>query len=120
MSQRRACRVLGAQRRTMRYRRRTRSDEAGVRERLRALAAERPRWGYRRLHILLKRELGRINRKRVQRLYRLEGTGDPPTQAQARGAHAAGHARRRPGNAGRRGRWISCRMCSSTGGASAR
>ena len=73
MSQRRACRVLGAQRRTMRYRRRTRSDEPQVRERLRALAAERPRWGYRRLHILLRRELGRINHKRVQRLYRLEG-----------------------------------------------
>lgn len=75
MSQRRACRVLGVQRRTMRYQRRTRGDEAQVRERLRALAAERPRWGYRRLHVLLQRELGngRINRKRVQRLYRLEG-----------------------------------------------
>jgi putative transposase len=57
----------------MRYRHRTRSDEPRVRERLRALAAERPRWGYRRLHVLLKRELGSINRKRVQRLYRLEG-----------------------------------------------
>ncbi len=57
----------------MRYQRRTRSDEAGVRKRLRTLAAERPRWGYRRLHVLLRRELGRINRQRVQRLYRLEG-----------------------------------------------
>ena len=44
-----------------------------MRERLRALAAERPRWGSRRLHILLKRELGQIKHKRVQRLYRLEG-----------------------------------------------
>jgi putative transposase len=76
MSQRRACRVLGAHRRTVRYQHRTRSDESQVRERLRVLAAERPRWGYRRLHVLLQRELGaggRINRKRVQRLYRLEG-----------------------------------------------
>ena len=73
MSERRACRALGAHRRTMRYQRRARSDESQVRERLRALAAARPRWGYRRLHVLLKRELGRINRKRVQRLYRLEG-----------------------------------------------
>jgi putative transposase len=75
MSQRRACRILGAQRRTMRYQRRERGDEAHVRDRLRALAAERPRWGYRRLHVLLQRELenGRINRKRVQRLYRLDG-----------------------------------------------
>lgn len=76
MSQRRACRLVGAHRRIMRYQRRPRSDESQVRERLRALAAERPRWGYRRLHVLLQRELGqsdRINHKRVQRLYRLEG-----------------------------------------------
>lgn len=75
MSQRRACRLVGAHRRTMRYQRRTRHDEPAVRERLRTLAAERPRWGYRRLHVLLQRELGAgtINRKRVQRLYRLEG-----------------------------------------------
>ena len=73
MSERRACRILGAHRRTMRYQRQGRADEPQVRERLRALAAERPRWGYRRLHIVLKRELGPINRKRVQRLYRLEG-----------------------------------------------
>jgi putative transposase len=73
MSERRACRVVGAHRRTMRYRHKTRADEPQLRERLRALAAEKPRWGYRRLHVLLKRELGTINRKRVQRLYRLEG-----------------------------------------------
>ncbi len=73
MSERRACRVIGAQRRTMRYRRRTRDDEPRVRERLRTLAAEHPRWGYRRLHILLERERGTINRKRVYRLYRLDG-----------------------------------------------
>jgi putative transposase len=57
----------------MRYQRRTRSDELQVRERLRTLAAERPRWGYRRLHVLLRREVGPINHKRVQRLYRLDG-----------------------------------------------
>lgn len=73
MSERRACRLVGAHRRTMRYGRRIRSDEPVVRERLRTLAAERPRWGYRRLHRLLKRELGVINHKRVKRLYRLEG-----------------------------------------------
>jgi putative transposase len=40
------------------------------------LAGERPRWGYRRLHILVQRELpelGPINHKRVYRLYRLDG-----------------------------------------------
>jgi putative transposase len=73
MSERRACRVIGAHRRTMRYRHKTRADEPQLRERLRTLAAQKPRWGYRRLHVLLKREVGTINRKRVQRLYRLEG-----------------------------------------------
>lgn len=73
MSERRACRVIGAQRRTMRYRRRTRDDEPQVRERLRTLAAAHPRWGYRRLHILRERARGTINRKRVYRLDRLDG-----------------------------------------------
>lgn len=76
-SQRRACRTIRAHRAAIRYRRRGRADEAELRERLCALAAQRPRWGYRRLHVLLKRELGLVgavvNRKRVYRLYRLEG-----------------------------------------------
>jgi putative transposase len=45
LSERRACRILGAHRRTMRSQRQGRADEPQVRERLRALAAERPRWG---------------------------------------------------------------------------
>jgi putative transposase len=57
----------------MRYQRRTPCDEPHLRERLRTLAAEHPRWGYRRLHVLLEREMGVINRKRVYRLYRLDG-----------------------------------------------
>jgi putative transposase len=57
----------------MRYRHKVGGDEPQVRERLRTLAAEHPRWGYRRLHILLRREGMAINRKRVYRLYRLEG-----------------------------------------------
>ena len=71
-SQRRACRVVGAHRRTMRYQRRVREDEDALRTRLRSLAGLRSRWGYRRLHVLLQREVGRINHKRVYRLYREE------------------------------------------------
>ena len=71
MSERRACRVIGADRSTMRYRP-TRPDDAGLRERLRALAQERRRFGYRRLHVLLRREGHAVNRKRIQRLYREE------------------------------------------------
>ncbi len=44
-----------------------------LRTRLRSLAGLHSRWGYRRLHVLLKRELGVINHKRVYRLYREEG-----------------------------------------------
>jgi putative transposase len=73
MSERRACRVIAAHRTTMRYQRRVKDDEAAVRERLHALAGEHPRWGYRRLHLLLRREGMAINRKRVYRLYRLDG-----------------------------------------------
>ena len=73
LSERRACRLVGAHRRTMRYQRQVRADEPQLRERLRTLAGERPRFGYRRLHVLLKREVGRLNHKRIYRLYRLEG-----------------------------------------------
>jgi putative transposase len=72
-SQRRACRLIQAHRTTMRYRHQRRADEAELRQRLHTLAGQRPRWGYRRLHVLLQRERGVINRKRVYRLYRLEG-----------------------------------------------
>ena len=55
MSERRACRVIAADRSSVRYRA-ERPDDAPVRERLRALAAERRRFGYRRLHVLLRQE----------------------------------------------------------------
>jgi len=56
----------------MRYRPRgSRFDEANqqLRVRLRQLAEERRRWGYRRLHILLEREGWQVNSKRVYRIY---------------------------------------------------
>ena len=72
MSERRACSVIGADRTSVRYRNR-RPDDAGLRERMRALAGERRRFGYRRLHVLLRREGLVMNRKKTQRLYREEG-----------------------------------------------
>jgi putative transposase len=71
MSERRACRVVGVDRTSVRYEA-TRGDDTVLRGRLKELAAERRRFGYRRLHILLKREGHAVNRKRVQRLYREE------------------------------------------------
>src|SRR5262249_55596436 len=49
-----------------------RGGDDPIREALRALAALRPRWGYRRLHVLLQREGGVCNHKSVYRLYRQE------------------------------------------------
>lgn len=72
MSERRACSVIGADRTSVRYRSR-RPDDALLRERLRMLAGERRRFGYRRLHVLLRREGHFLNRKKTQRLYREEG-----------------------------------------------
>ena len=71
MSQRRACRVLNSDRASLRYQAR-RPDDGALRERLIALAQERRRFGYRRLHVLLRREGQAVNKKRVQRIYREE------------------------------------------------
>jgi putative transposase len=71
-SERRACRLVGIGRASARYRGEPATDEAGLRGRLRELAAERPRFGYRRLHALLRREGVVVNHKRVERLYRAE------------------------------------------------
>jgi putative transposase len=71
MSERRACRTITCVRMTMRYRSR-RPDDTELRQRLRALAHERRRFGYRRLHVLLRRESFKVNHKRLFRLYREE------------------------------------------------
>jgi putative transposase len=71
MSERRACQLVGVDRMTVRYRSR-RPDDPRLRERLRALARERRRFGYRRLLIFLRREGFVVNHKRLFRLYREE------------------------------------------------
>ena len=71
MSERRACRVAGCDRMTVRYRSQ-RPDDPKLRERLRALARERRRFGYRRLLIFLRREGFVVNHKRLFRIYREE------------------------------------------------
>jgi putative transposase len=72
MSERRACRVIDQSRSTQRYASR-RPEIPRLRERLVALAEARPRFGYPRLHLLLRREGFHVNRKRVYRLYRGAG-----------------------------------------------
>ena len=72
LSERRACSLIGISRRVLRYQRR-RPDDRAVRVRLRELALERRRFGYRRLGILLAREGIKMNRKKLLRLYTEEG-----------------------------------------------
>jgi len=71
MSERQACRLVKLDRSTMRYQRKRPEDEV-VRQRLRELAAERRRFGYRRLGWMLAREGHAMNHKKLYRLYREE------------------------------------------------
>lgn len=70
-TERRACRLIGVDRTAFQYQRSHQSDEA-VRIRLRELANERRRFGYRRLAIMLRREGLAMNLKKVYRLYKEE------------------------------------------------
>lgn len=72
VSARRACAVVQLNRSTLTYRQHA-PDQTLLRMRLRDLAAARVRYGYRHLHVLLRREGWHINHKRVFRLYRLDG-----------------------------------------------
>lgn len=71
MSQRRACQVLRTDRWTVRYTS-IRPDDARFREALKAVAAERWRFGYRRIHVMLHRQCLVMNQKKLRRLYREE------------------------------------------------
>lgn len=71
VSERRACRTLGANRALVRYRF-TRPPDTALRERLKALAAERRRFGYRRLAVFLRREGFKDNIKKIHRIYKEE------------------------------------------------
>ena len=73
------------------YRYQSKGSDEGLRVRLVVLAREKPRFGYRRLHVLLQRNGERVKHKRVHRVYREAGlsirrkkrkrcvrTGQPP------------------------------------------
>ena len=72
MSERRACGAFPINRSTQRYQS-GRLDQAGLKMKIKELAATRVRYGYRRIHFLLRREGREINHKRTHRLYREMG-----------------------------------------------
>ena len=81
VSQRRACAALAVDRSSVRYVSR-RGNDAELRARIRDIAGERRRFGYRRVHVLLQREGVQVNHKKLRRLYAEEKlTGEAPGAA---------------------------------------
>src|SRR3954451_14906729 len=92
LSRRRACRLVGISRSLVERAPKRIQNRERLGERLRALAGERRRFGYRRLHALLRREGWRVNHKLVERLYREEKLAIRRRGRQKRGSGAmAGH-----------------------------
>jgi putative transposase len=89
VSERRACRVLDQPRTTQRYRTAPDEEEKRLESRLLELVRVHPRYGYRRMTVLLRREGWRINRKRVHRLWRRQGLRVPQ---KARKKRRLGHS----------------------------
>jgi putative transposase len=99
VSERRACRALGVHRSTVRYRAKASPQRVELVQQMHALARKHPRYGYRRVAALLRREGWRVNVKRVHRLWRREGLKVPQRQRKRRrlGTNGNGCARRRAG-----------------------
>jgi transposase InsO family protein len=92
VSERRACQVVGQHRSTQRYAKLAPEYELRLVARMNELAAAHPRWGYRTVWTLLRGEGWRVNRKRIERLWRLEGHRVPPRRTRAWGKRAQGTA----------------------------
>ncbi len=90
VSQRRACSVLSVDRSSVRYRS-VRPDDADLRIAMKAVAAERRRFGYRRVHVMLERQGWQVNQKKLRRLYREE-----KLQVRKRGGRKRALGTRRP------------------------
>lgn len=84
VSERRACEVLQQPRSTQRYRPGRADKDQVLMERIRELAGQNPRYGYRRVWASLRREGWELNRKRVQRLWREAGLRVPTRQTRRR------------------------------------
>ena len=116
LSERRACSFVGADRKMIRYRS-SRPPETELRGRLRDLANERRRFGYRRLFILLRREGEPSGINRIYRLYREEGltVRKRRTRRQRWARERQSWSRRDRMHAGP---WTSCTTSLPAGGAS--
>lgn len=84
MSQRWACRALQQPRSTQRYPAKPNTEEQRLVKQLHQLSRAHPRYGYRRITALLRRDGWAVNRKRVQRLWRREGLKVPVAKPKRR------------------------------------
>jgi transposase InsO family protein len=98
ISERRACRLLGQHRSTQRYTALVPLEEAQLVRAMNAHAMAHPRWGYRAVWMLLREEGWKVNRKRIERLWRLEGHRLPPRRRSGKPAQGSGEnsSRNRP------------------------
>lgn len=84
LSERRACRITGQHRSSQRHLPRGRDRDDALRESLRSLSREHPRWGYRRAWAHLREQGWQHNRKKIQRLWREEGLRVPQRRRKRR------------------------------------
>ncbi len=92
VSERRACSLVGQHRSTQRYRKVAPDFELRLVKRMNQIAEAHPRYGYRMVCSLLRAEGWVINRKRIERLWRLEGHKVPPMRHKDSGNKALGGA----------------------------
>lgn len=90
VSQRRACEALEVDRSGVRYRS-MRPDDRELREAIKAVASQRRRFGYRRIHVMLQRQGIEMNIKKLRRLY-----GEERLQVCKRGGRKRALGTRRP------------------------
>jgi putative transposase len=79
-SERRICRALGIARSTLRYIPQPRDDESALTDALTRMASQYGRYGYRRVHALLRDEGWQVSHSRVLRIWRCEGLKVPYKQ----------------------------------------
>ena len=108
ISARRACRLLKIKKSTFYYKSHTSKLNTMLAARIKDIATVRVRYGYSRIHVLLRREGFAVNRKRVYRLYALQGFNLRPKMPHRKRAAAPRSKREIAINQMTFGRWTSC------------
>ena len=92
MSERKACQTVNQPRSTQRYQALIPDDEPALIKAMLDLVRQHPRFGYRRIWVMLKRKGWQINKKRVHRLWRREGLRVPETKRKKRAVGSGDNA----------------------------